>query len=112
MDAKLQRVEVEAVIGGDDHLAVDDATVGQSVPEWIQQFGEVALERECVSAGHMHLLTVAEDDRPESVPLRLVEPAAIARDLRSGAGEHRLEWRVEGERHAGSVADQAVLRLC
>ena len=111
MDALLQGVEVEPVVGGDHDLAVDDGALRERRLERLDQLREVALERERVAARDVDVVAVAKDDRPKPVPLRLVEPLALAWDVRRGARQHRLERRIEGQRHERSVADRALLRL-
>ena len=62
MDALLQRFEIQAVIGGDDDLAVDHAALRQLGGGGRDQFGEVPGHRLLVAAADLHLLTVAEKD--------------------------------------------------
>ena len=83
MDPLQQRVEVQAaaVAVGHHDLTVDDAPVGQSLEEWLEELGEVAVERPLVAAGELDLVAVAEHDAPEAVPLRLVQPPVAGRDL-------------------------------
>ena len=77
----LQRLEVQAVVGGDDDLAVDHAALRQLGSDRRDQFGEVAGHRPLVAAAQLDLVAVAEADRPEAVPLRLVGGAG--RDRRA-----------------------------
>ena len=70
--AQLQRLEVQPAVGGDDDLAVDHAPLGQLGDGRRHQFGEVAGHRPLVAAAELDLVAVAEADRPEAVPLRLV----------------------------------------
>src|SRR6476661_7818124 len=98
MDALQERVEVEAeVTGGDDDLAVDDATLGQGGAQRVEQLGEVAGERALVAAGQLEVVAVAEHDATEAVPLRLVQPTLALGDLVGQLGEHRrqrwLQWQ-------------------
>src|SRR5205085_5467853 len=60
-------------------------------------------ERLEVAALDQDLVAVPEDDRPEAVPLRLVEPAIAIGQAVGGLGEHRVERRVEGEMHPSSL---------
>src|SRR5580658_3729738 len=46
VDSLLECVEVEAVVGGDDHFAVDDGSLGERFLEWLDQLREIALERQ------------------------------------------------------------------
>ena len=74
MDALLQRLEVQPVAGRADHddLAVDHAALRQVAPHRLDDLGEVPGHRPLVAAADLDLVAVAEDDRPEAVPLRLV----------------------------------------
>src|SRR2546430_2746398 len=97
MDPQQQRLELEATLAGDDDLAIEDATVRQGGAEPGSELGEIAIERLEVARLDVRLVTVAEDDRPEAVPLRLEQPA-IALGQRIGClREHRLDRRFERE---------------
>src|SRR6202049_1033164 len=74
MDAQLEGVEVEAVVRSDHHLTIDDAALGQPGPERLDQLRKVALESEGVATRDVDPVAVAKYYRPESIPLRLVEP--------------------------------------
>ncbi len=60
-------------------------------------------ERLCVTAGHVEDAGCSgpstEDDRPETVPLRLVRRSG--RDVGDGLGEHRRDRLHHGQLHAG-----------
>ena len=75
MEALLQGVEVEPVLGDDHDLAVDHAPLGQRALQQVDQLGEVAGERPVVARPELELVAVAEHDAAEAVPLRLVEQA-------------------------------------
>lgn len=85
MDALRQRVEVQVPFAGDDDLPVHHAPLGQPLPQRLHQLGEVPGERLARTAAQFHLVFVAEHDRPEAVPLRLVLHARgiFATDLAS-----------------------------
>src|SRR3990172_439996 len=83
MDAQQERLEVEAVRPRDDDLPVDDAAVREVCLEGGRELREVAVERLQVAALDERLIAVAEDDRTETVPLGLEEPA-IALGERGG----------------------------
>ena len=87
VDALLQRLEVERVaLGvGHDHLAVDHRPLREVGQHRRDDLGEVAGHRLLVAAADLDLVAVPEDDRPEAVPLRLVDLAG--RDLA------RRAWR-------------------
>ena len=106
MDPLQQRVEVEAaaVAVGHHDLAVDDAPVGQSLEERLEQLGEVAVERPLVAAGELDLVAVAEHDAAEAVPLRLVQPPVAGRDLAGELRQHRLDRRGQRQRHVELTA--------
>ena len=87
VDALLQRLEIQAVVGGDDDLAVDHAAFGQLGRDRRDQLGKVAGHRPLVAAADLDLVAVAEDDGPESVPFRLV--GRLGWDRRHGFGQHR-----------------------
>ena len=101
VDALQQGVEVEAAIigSGHDDLAVDDASLRQRCQQRRQQLGEVAGERPLVAAGQFDVVTVAEDDAAEPIPLRLVVPPLAGRDLGGRLGQHRRQRRRDRQRH-------------
>ena len=72
VDALLQRLEVQAVVGGDDDLAVDHAALRQLGVDRRDQLGEVAGHRPLVAAAQLDFIAVAEADGPEAVPFRLI----------------------------------------
>ena len=90
---------------GDDDLAVEHAALGQGRAERIGQLREVAVERLEVAGLGVDLVAVAEDERPEAVPLGLEQPAVVGRQRVDGLGEHRLDRRLDREvhRHGPSV---------
>ena len=72
MDALLQRLEVQAVVGGDDNLAVDHAALRQLGLYRGNQLGEIAGHRPLVSAAQLDLIAVAEANGPEPIPFGLI----------------------------------------
>ena len=84
MEPQLQRVEVQALCGDDDDLAVDDTIIRQSGEQRIVQVREVAVERTQVAALDVDLVAAPEDDGPEPVPLRFEDEAAVSRQFVRG----------------------------
>ena len=76
MDALLQRLEIQALIGaagsGDDDLAVDHAPRRQLGGGRGDQFGKISGHRSLIAAAQLDLIAVAEQDRPESIPFGLI----------------------------------------
>ena len=99
MNAELQRVEVEAAVGGDDDFAVEHAAGGQLRAERIEQIGEVAVQRLFVAALDQDLVAIAEDQRAKAIPLRLEDPCSIGWQCVDSLGEHRQDGRVDGKMH-------------
>src|SRR5581483_9914160 len=104
VDAHLQRIEVEAVVGHDHDLAVEHDRRRQRFDEAARELREVAIQRLQVAALDIDVAVRREDDRAEAVPLRLVEPAVAFRDARFEAREHRLDRRLHRRGHAESIA--------
>ena len=73
--AQQQRLELESVRPRNHDLTVDDATFRQVRPERGRQLGKVSIERLEVATLDEDRVAIAEDDRPEAVPLGLEEPA-------------------------------------
>ena len=94
-------------VAGDDDLAVEDAPLGQCGPERVGQLREVAVERLQVARLGVDLVAVAEDERPEAVPLGLEQPAVVRRQVVGGLGQHRFERRFERECHRPTIAPPA-----
>ena len=89
VDAHLQEIEVETLLGGDHDLAVEHRAPGERVPQLLDELGEVPVERALVAAAELDLVAVAEHDAPEAVPLRLVEHPVGGRELADELREHR-----------------------
>src|SRR5947207_13885576 len=95
MEPELQRVEVEAVRRGDDHLAVDDRTRREPLQQDVVEFGKVSIERTQIPALDVHTIITTENDRAKTVPFRLEhEPVAGWQGFRE-LGQHRFDWRVD-----------------
>src|SRR5262249_52258533 len=94
------RLEVEpgAFAVGDDDLPVNHAPLRQLLDDLGDQFGKVPRHRPLVTAADLHLVAVAEDDGPESVPLRLVAIRAVGY-LLDRLGEHPGDRRGERKSH-------------
>src|ERR1035437_3461527 len=104
VDPEQQRVEVQAPWPGDDHLAVEDAAIGQRGPQRGRQLREVAVEGLEVAALDVRFVAVAEDEGPEAVPLWLVQPAVADGDLVGELGQHRLDRRLKRQVHGATIA--------
>ena len=87
VDALLQRLEIQPVVGGDDDFTVDHAALRQLGLDRGDQFGEVPGHGPLVAAAQLDLVAVAETDRPEAIPLRLV--GRFGWDRCHGFGQHR-----------------------
>ena len=96
MDALQQRIEVESGLTGNEHFAVDDASLGKVRLHRGDHLGEVAREWTFVATAELDLVAVAEHDAAEAVPLRLVEPAVALRQLVGRLREHRRDGRHDG----------------
>ena len=105
VDALAQRFPVQpdaaADLAGDDDLAVEHTARRQLVAQRVEQLREVPAEI-LAAAGLQHdVVAVAEHQRPEAVPLRLVGPhPRLVGHLGLRLGQHRLDRRLHGEVHA------------
>ena len=99
MDPEQQRLELQPLWTGDDHLAVQDASFRQLLAERGRKLGKVAIQRLELAALRIDLVSVSKDERAEAVPFRLEEPAVAGRQRVGELGQHRLEGRFEGESH-------------
>ena len=113
MLAQLQRVEVETAFVRDDELAVEHDAFGELREQRLAKLGEVAQQRLAVPALQIEVVTVAEDDAAEAVPLRLVRHQAGGRQLARELGEHRVERRPNGKviRAASSERRRRIERI-
>ena len=82
MNAKLQGVEVEASVVGDDEFAVEYAFLRELFADRIEHLGEVAVERFFVAALEKDFVAIAKDKNAEAVPLGLVDPVALRLESR------------------------------
>ena len=108
VDAQREAVEVEPVLGGDHHLAVDDAALGQVGLQRLEQIGEVAGERLLVAAADLDARrrrgTRWRGSRPTSA--RRGGRRACRRSTAARAPTWRASARPAGdrERHGQSAA--------
>ena len=103
VDALLQRLEIQAVVGGDDDLAVDHAALRQLGDGRGDQLGKVAGHRFLVAAADLHLIAVAEKNRPEPVPFGLIR--RVRRDRFHRFGQHRRNRRHDRQVHLHIVLE-------
>src|SRR5215217_7824920 len=94
MQAREQRLEVEAVRSGDDELPVQDEPALRALQQRLDHLGEVAGERTLVPAAQVDLVAVAERETAEAVPFRFVEVRAAGKVAREPR-QHRRERRPE-----------------
>ena len=99
MDAKLEGVEVEVAVVGDDEFPIEDALFGELVAKGREHLGEVAIERFLVAALEEDFIAIAEDEDAEAVTLWLVDPFAFGGYGVDAFGEHREERRINSELH-------------
>ena len=97
MQPLLQRVEIEAPLGADDDLAVDDAALGQDFAQRFGQLGKVTVERPQVAALDHHLAALAEHDGAEAIPFRFEQESVAVGKLIRNFGKHRLDRRHEND---------------
>src|SRR5439155_17092487 len=93
VEAHLHRIEVELAFACDHDLPVE-RRVGREQLADRAQLGEVAEERAAVARTERQLPVVVFKHAAEAVPLRLVAPAALLRQLRDELGLHRREGNV------------------
>src|SRR5262252_655937 len=92
MDPLLQSIEVEAMRGRDDDLAVEDTAWWQQRLEALLELGKVAIERTQIAA------LDEQARRPaEAIPLRFVKKSLAFRQRVDGLREHRLDRRLDRE---------------
>src|SRR6187551_1830990 len=100
MQAQLQEIEVEALVGSDDDLAIDDTARRQPLEQCLMQFWKIAIERLQVAALYVNGIVAAENDGPEPVPFRFEEKSVSGGDLVGELRQHRLD---RGFHHEGST---------
>ena len=93
MQPHLQGVEIEAVRRGDDDLAVEH-TLRQRRHQDVMQIWKVAIERPEVATLDEEVRRPAKHDRPEAVPLGLVQEAIAGGQLLGELCQHRLDRRL------------------
>src|SRR5258706_2329783 len=103
MDPEEERLELEPALTGDDDLPVEHAAIRERGQQRRVELRKVAIQRLQVTRLDVRLVAVAEDDRPEAVPLRLEEPAVALRQAIGRFGQHRLERRQERQSHFATV---------
>jgi hypothetical protein len=101
MQPELQRLELESLLAGDDNLSVEDAPLRQLCLQRIDQLREVAIEWLLVAALDEDFIPVTEEKRAEAVPLGFEDPSFARWQLAHSLCEHRKDWRIDREVHAG-----------
>ncbi len=100
MKPKLQRLEIEPAILGDDDFAIQHATRRQLRPQRLEQFGKIAVQRLFIAALDLDLVPVAKNQRAKPIPLRFEDPRFAGGQVVHSLGEHRQDRRVDGKIHA------------
>src|ERR1700733_4798504 len=100
MKPKLQGVEIQTIIPGDDDFAVERATSRQLRPQRLHQFRKVTVERLFIAALDLNLIPVAENQRTEPIPLRFEDPRFPGGQVVDSLSEHRQNRRIDGKVHA------------
>src|ERR1041385_6941371 len=101
MQAQLQGVELERVVDGHHDLAIQHTPLRQLLFDRVDELWEVSIERPLVATLNENFVAVAKDQRAESVPLRLEDPAFTRRQLAHTLGEHWQYRRFDGKIHDG-----------
>src|SRR5947207_647159 len=100
MEPQLQRIEVEPSLAGDDDFAIEHAALRQLRLQRVGELREVPIEWLLVATLDEQLISVAEDERPKAVPLRLEDPAVAGWQLSHSFGEHGQDRRIDRKTHA------------
>ena len=87
----------------DHELAVEHELLAGQREDVGDHLGEVAVHRLAVAALQVHVVAVAEHDRAEAVPLRLVAPAVALGQLLRGPGELGLHGRFQRKRDGNDL---------
>jgi len=74
MKPELQRSEIEFVISDDDDLSIENAPLGQSGPQRVDEFGKIPVQRLLITALNQDLIAVTKDECAKSIPLWLEDP--------------------------------------
>src|SRR4051794_34668729 len=111
MQAKLQQIEVQAVVMHNDDLAVQHALRWQRPAQRLQQLREIPVQRLLVAALNKHFLTVAKHQSAETVPLGLEYPAVALRKSIHALGQHWQNRGVERQVHKPHGSPKDVLGL-
>ena len=98
MEPHLQGIEIEPPGCRDHDLAIDHAAVGEALEKDGVELGKISIERPQIPALNEDVAAAPEHDGAEAVPLRLVEEIT-RRHIGHELGEHRLDGRIDGERH-------------
>ena len=112
VQARLHRVEVELPAARDHDLAVERGVGRQQLAERAQ-LREVAEQRAPVARPERELAAVVLEHAAKAVPLRLVAPARLCRQLRDELGLHRRERNVRAGRvgHGASLTATGASRM-
>src|SRR5436305_7920744 len=95
MDSLEQRIKIQTVFCGNDNLAIEDKLAIQQPLQSLHQFRKVAGQRLPSLGLQDDLVVVTEGKAAEAVPLRLIEPSCLARNLCNRLGFGRRIGRLK-----------------
>ena len=104
MNAKLKRIEIQSAVSCDDDLTVENTLVRKLLPQGIDQFRKISIQRLLIAALNEKFVFVPENQRPKPIPLWLINPFRPGGQLIDPLGQHGTDGRVDGKLHRGSVA--------
>src|SRR5258707_12833782 len=108
MKSQLKRIESETFIARNNDFPVEHALFGQLRFQWIDELGEISIERFLVAALNKNFVAVTEDERAESVPLRLEDPSFAWWQLADSFCKHRKDRRIDSEIHSAGLSTRKV----
>lgn len=103
VQAGQQLGEVEIRRAEDDELTVEHELRAGDGAQRVDDLREVPRERPLVAAAQVDVVTVAERETAEAVPLRLEEPVVALGQRATQHREHRRDRRCDGQGHGGSI---------
>ena len=104
MQPQLQLVKVKALISHDHNLAIQHAPLRQTRSQWIQQLGEISIQRFFISALNQDFIVFSKDQGTKPIPLRFENPHPAARQFVNALREHGQNWRIYSKLHEAMLS--------
>src|SRR5205814_6140392 len=103
MKTQLQRVKTKRRSLNDHDFAIEHAAGRQGRTQWIEQVGEITVQRLFVAALNQNLVAIAKYQGAKAIPLGFKHPIISGRQVAYPLGEHGENGWVHGKVHGSML---------